>query len=93
MGKTRDHAEQTVERRLRLSPLTARKLAVAAAIRGLTESELVEWALLPHLAFEVPELPDVRVEAIGFNAGGRQGRGGAAARATAAGGCAVGQGT
>jgi hypothetical protein len=45
--------------RLRLNPLTARKLEVAAAIRGQTPSELVEWALVPHLAFALPELPDV----------------------------------
>ena len=45
--------------RLRLGPLTARKLAIAAEIRGQTVSDLVEWALLPHLAFDLPELPDV----------------------------------
>jgi len=48
---------QTVERRIRLREDVARRLAVAAAIRGMTESELVGWALLPHLAFELPELP------------------------------------
>ena len=67
----------TAERRIRLSPLTARKLAVAAAIRGQTESELVEWALLPHLSFELPELPEVAVGPLPIPR--RQGRGGAAA--------------
>jgi len=68
------HSGETVERRHRLSPLTARKLAVAAAIRGQTESELVEWALLPHLSFELPELPDVEARPLRA----RQGRSGGA---------------
>ncbi len=51
--------------RLRLGPLTARKLAIAAEIRGQTVSDLVEWALLPHLAFDLPELPDVDARPLG----------------------------
>lgn len=53
-----------VLRRIHLDPLLARKLDVAAATRGQTTSDFVEWALLPHLAFDLPELPDVEVRAI-----------------------------
>lgn len=64
MGRPADRqigklADGQVERRVRLDTLTAIKLGVAAQIRGMTESELVAWALLPHLSFELPELPDV----------------------------------
>lgn len=50
---------QTVERRIRLSAETDVRLGVAAEIRRMTPSELIEWALVPHLAFRLPELPDV----------------------------------
>lgn len=68
-GKAQGREGATVERRIRLSPLMARKLTVAAAIRGQTESEFVEWAMLPHLAFELPELPDVQLAALPLRRG------------------------
>ena len=55
---------ETVEMRIRLSGDTAKRLNVAAALREMTPSQIVEWALLPHLEFPLPELLDVEVRAL-----------------------------
>lgn len=62
------------EVRVRLRPETVRRLRVLAAVRGQTPSEVVAWALLPHLAFETPKVPDVRVEPMGGAEKGVEGR-------------------
>lgn len=63
------------ELRIRLGSDAARRLHVLAAVRGQTPSEVVAWALLPHLAFEIPKVPDVRVEPMGAAEGGGRGLG------------------
>ncbi len=64
------HTGDTVERRIRLHADTATRLAVAAAVRGSTESELIEQALLPYLCFTLPDLPGVRVMPLPGRGGG-----------------------
>lgn len=49
---------QTVELRVRLSGDTATRLAVAAAVRGLTPSAVIEEALHPLLNFRLPDVPE-----------------------------------
>ena len=56
MGR-RKSSGKTVEFRIHLSHDMARRLSVAAAIRGASPSALVELALEPHLEFEMPVLP------------------------------------
>lgn len=53
--------DKTVLRRIHLHPLIARKLDVAAALRGISISDFIAGAIDPYLAFDLPELPDVEI--------------------------------
>jgi hypothetical protein len=71
---------EVVEVRVRIGAELARRLDVAAAIRRASPSELVEWALIPHLDFVVPDLPEICVSPSPFprvagREGARKGRG------------------
>ena len=47
------------EVRLRLDAGDAKRLKVAAEVRGISVSALVAEALRPHLAFRLPDVPEV----------------------------------
>jgi hypothetical protein len=63
------------EVRITLDGHDALRLGVAAQIRGVTPSEFIQWALLPHLSFELPTLPDVELRALKSNENAPAGRG------------------
>lgn len=60
-----------VQRRFQLSSETAIRLSVLAAIERKTESEVIEWALIPHIAFDLPKTPDVAINSLLSLAGKR----------------------
>lgn len=68
-------SDKKVGLRIHVSGETATRLNVAAAIRGMTISQIIEWALLPHLEFPLPELLDVEVRALPPGSRPKQGRG------------------
>ena len=58
---------EPAEQRLRLSKLLKAKLEYAAAVHGLSPSELVEHVLTEALAFDLPAVPFVEFQRVSLH--------------------------